>query len=180
MRTGNPYPSAAIKLLLLTGARRGEIVGLRWQNVDFNRKCLRLPDSKTGAKVVFLNEPALEILRSLPRVSNNLHVIPGNRLGAPFVGINKIWARVRTAAALRDVRLHDLRHSFASVAVGDGLSLPIIGALVGHKNAATTARYAHLASDPLRAANDAVGEKIAAALRIGSKGDSSVGTSKAS
>ena len=180
VRTGNPYPSAAIKLLLLTGARRGEIVGLRWQNVDFNRKCLRLPDSKTGAKVVFLNEPALEILRSLPRVSNNLHVIPGNRLGAPFVGINKIWARVRTAAALRDVRLHDLRHSFASVAVGDGLSLPIIGALLGHKNAATTARYAHLASDPLRAANDAVGEKIAAALRIGSKGDSSVGTSKAS
>lgn len=176
--TGNPYPSAAIKLLLLTGARRGEIIGLQWQNVDFNRRCLRLPDSKTGAKVVFLNEPALEILRSLPRVSNNLHVVPGNREGAPFVGINKIWARVRTAAALRDVRLHDLRHSFASVAVGDGLSLPIIGALLGHKNAATTARYAHLASDPLRAANDAVGAKIAAALRIGSKGEPSVVASK--
>jgi site-specific recombinase XerD len=178
--TGNPYPSAAPKLLLLTGARRGEIIGLQWQNVDFSRKCLRLPDSKTGAKVVFLNEPALEILRSLPRVSNNLHVIPGSRVGAPFVGIDKIWARVRTSAALWDVRLHDLRHSFASVAVGDGLSLPIIGALLGHKNAATTARYAHLASDPLRAANDAVGAKIAAALRIGSKGELSPVASKAS
>ena len=178
--TGNPYPSAAINLLLLTGARKGEIFGLQWQNVDFVRKCLRLPDSKTGAKVIFLSEPALEILRSLPRVSNNLHVIPGARVGAPFVGIDKIWARVRTAAALRDVRLHDLRHSFASMAVGDGFSLPIIGALLGHKNAATTARYAHLASDPLRAANDAVGAKIAAALRIGSTSEPSVGASKAS
>jgi integrase len=178
--TGNPYPSAAIKLLLLTGARRGEIIGLQWQNVDFSRKCLRLPDSKTGAKVVFLSEPALEILRSLPRVSNNLHVISGSRVGAPFIGIDKVWARVRTAAALRDVRLHDLRHSFASVAVGDGFSLPIIGALLGHKNAATTARYAHLASDPLRAANDAVGAKIAAALRIGSTSEPSVGASNAS
>ena len=178
--TGNPYPSAAIKLLLLTGARRGEIIGLQWQNVDFSRKCLRLPDSKTGAKVVFLNEPALQILRSLPHVSNNLHVIPGNRAGAAFVGIDKIWTRVRTAAALRDVRLHDLRHSFASMAVGDGLSLPVTGALLGHKNTATTAGYAHLASDPLRAANDAVGAKIAEALRIGSKSDPGVGKSKAS
>ena len=126
--------------------------------------------------MAFFNEPALEILRSLRRASNNLHVIPGTRVGAPFVGIDKIWTRVRTAAALRDVRLHDLRHSFASMAVGDGLSLPIIGALLGHKNAATTARYAHLASDPLRVANDAVGAKIAAA----SKGEPFVVVSKAS
>jgi integrase len=165
--TGNPYPVAAIKLLLLTGARRGEITGLQWQNVDFARKCLRLPDSKTGAKVIFLNDAALEILRGLPRLSKNLHVIPGTRTGAAFVGIDKVWARVRAAAALSDVRLHDLRHSFASMAVSDGFSLPVIGALLGHKNTATTARYAHLASDPLRAANEAVGAKIATALRIG-------------
>jgi integrase len=165
-KTGNQYPVAAIKLLLLTGARRGEIFGLQWQNVDFDRKCLRLPDSKTGAKVIFLNEAALDILRSLPRLKNNLYVIPGTLVGGPFVGIDKIWHRVRASAGLRDVRLHDLRHSFASVAVGGGLSLPIIGALLGHKHAATTARYAHLAAAPLRAANDAIGAKITAAMQI--------------
>jgi hypothetical protein len=84
----------------------------------------------------------------------------------PFVGIDKIWHRVRASAGLRDVRLHDLRHSFASVAVGGGLSLPIIGALLGHKHAATIARYAHLAAAPLRAANDAVGAKITAAMQF--------------
>lgn len=163
--TDNPYPSAAIKLLLLTGARRGEITGLQWQNVDFERKFLRLPDSKTGAKVIFLNAAALEVIQSLPRLSNNLHVIPGTRVGAPFVGLDKIWVRVRASARLDDVRLHDLRHSFASIGAGDGLSLQIIGALLGHKHAATTARYAHLAADPLRAANDAIGAKINAAMR---------------
>jgi integrase len=163
---GNPYPPAAIKLLLLTGARRGEIAGLQWQNVDFKQKCLRLPDSKTGAKVIYLNEPALDIIRALPRLSNNLYVIPGNRIGARSGAIDKVWARVRSAAGLRDVRLHDLRHSFASIGVVDGLSLPIIGALLGHKHSATTARYAHLAPGPLRIANDAVGSRIAAAMQI--------------
>ena len=164
-KTGNQFPAAAIKLLLLTGARRGEILGLQWQSVDLGRKCLRLPDSKTGAKVIFLNEAALDIFRSLPRLKNNLHVIPGTLVGGPFVGIDKIWDRIRTSAGLRDVRLHDLRHSFASVAVGGGLSLPIIGALLGHKHAATTARYAHLAAAQLRAANDAVGAKITAVMQ---------------
>jgi integrase len=165
-KTGNQFAVAAIKLLLLTGARRGEITGLQWQNVDLGRKFLRLPDSKTGAKVIFLNNAAREILRSLPRYNNNLHVIPGTRPGGPFVGLDKIWHRIRAAAGLRDVRLHDLRHSFASVAAGGGLSLPVIGALLGHKHAATTARYAHLAAVPLQAANDAVGAKIAAAMQI--------------
>ena len=165
--SGNPYPSAAIKLLLLTGARRGEIAGLQWQNVDFNQKCLRLPDSKTGAKVIYLNEPALDIIRSIPRLSTNLYVIPGNQVGAPSGAIDRVWSRVRSAAELRDVRLHDLRHSFASIGVVDGLSLPMIGALLGHKHSATTARYAHLSAGPLRIANDAVGSIIAAAMQIG-------------
>lgn len=164
----NPYPSAAIKLLLLTGARRGEILGLQWQNVDFDRKCLRLPDSKTGAKIIFLNGPATILLHSLPRLTGNLHVFPGSRSGGGFVGLDKVWVRVRAAADLADVRLHDLRHSFASIGVGDGLSLPIVGALLGHKHAATTARYAHLAADPLRVANEAVGARIAAAIDEGS------------
>jgi integrase len=164
--SGNPYPAAAIKLLLLTGARRGEIANLQWQNVDFQRKCLRLPDSKTGAKVIYLNEPALDILRALPRLANNLYVIPGTRVGAPSGAIDRVWSRARSAAGLRDVRLHDLRHSFASIGVVDGLSLPIIGALLGHKHSATTARYAHLAPGPLWTANDAVGSRIAAAMGL--------------
>ena len=163
-RTGNPYPAAAIKLLLLTGARRGEILGLQWQHVDFERQCLRLPDSKTGAKVVYLNAPALEVLAGLPRMQSNPHVVWGKREGKPLIGIDKFWFRVRAVAGLQDVRLHDLRHSFASMGVAGGLSLPIIGALLGHKHPATTGRYAHLSADPLRAANDLVGTRIAAAI----------------
>jgi integrase len=163
-RSGNPYPCAAIKLLLLTGCRRGEIIGLQWAHVDVQRQCLRLPDSKTREKVIYLNPPALALLTGLPRISSNPYVIAGERAGMPFGGIDKVWFRVRKAVGLDDVRLHDLRHSFASVGAAGGLSLPIIGALLGHKNAATTARYAHLSADPLRAANDAVGARIAAAM----------------
>jgi integrase len=164
-RTGNPYPTAAIKLLLLTGGRRGEIMGLQWQHVDFEHQCLRLPDSKTGAKVVYLNAPALEILAGLPRMANNPHVVSGKCDREPLCGIDKVWFRVRAAAELQGVRLHDLRHSFASMGVAGGLSLPIIGALLGHKHAVTTARYAHLSADPLRAANDIVGARIEAAMK---------------
>jgi integrase len=163
-RTGNPFPSAAIKLLLLTGCRRGEIVNLRWEHVDFDHECLRLPDSKTGAKVVYLNAPARALLQELPRTAGNRRVIPGVKAESASVAIDNIWPSVREVAGLADVRLHDLRHSFASVGAAGGLSLPIIGALLGHKHATTTARYAHLSADPLRAANDAVGARIAAAM----------------
>ena len=163
-RSGNPYPCAAIKLLLLTGCRRGEIVNLCWEYVDFERECLRLPDSKTGAKVVYLNAPSRALLQELPRIADNPRVFPGMRSDSASAAIDYTWSRVRTAAGLTDVRLHDLRHSFASVGAAGGLSLPIIGALLGHKHAATTARYAHLSADPLRAANDAVGARIAAAM----------------
>jgi integrase len=163
-RSGNPYPAAAIKLLMLTGCRRGEIVNLSWQHVDFEQECLRLPDSKTGAKVVYLNAPARAVLQDLPRMAGNLRVIPGIRVEGAGPALDKGWFRVRAAAGLADVRMHDLRHSFASVGAAGGLSLPIIGALLGHKHAATTARYSHLSADPLRAANDAVGARIAAAM----------------
>ncbi len=162
--SGNPYPSAAIKLLLLTGCRKGEIVNLCWDHVDFERECLRLPDSKTGAKVVYLNAPARALLCEVPRMANTSRVVPGARASSSGPAIDKVWSRVRMAAGLTDVRLHDLRHSFASVGAAGGLSLPVIGALLGHKHTATTARYAHLSADPLRAANDAVGARIAAAM----------------
>jgi integrase len=162
--TDNPYPAAAIKLLLLTGGRRGEILGLQWQHVDFERQCLKLPDSKTGPKIIYLNAPALEVLAGLPRMTTNPYVVPGRCAGKPLIGIDKFWFRVRAAAGLRGVRLHDLRHSFASMAVAGGLSLPVIGALLGHKHPTTTGRYAHLSADPLRAANDVVGKRIAAVM----------------
>ena len=172
--SGNPYPAAAIKLLLLTGGRRGEILGLQWEHVDFERQCLRLPDSKTGAKIIYLNAPALEVLAGLPRMSNNPYVVPGRCAGKPLIGIDKVWFRVRTAAGLRGVRLHDLRHSFASMGAAGGLSLPMIGALLGHKHPATTGRYAHLSADPLRAANDVVGMRIAAAMKRASDFDDAI------
>jgi integrase len=152
--SGNPFPSAAIKLLLLTGCRRGEVVDLCWDYVDFEHNCLRLPDSKTGAKIVYLNAPARALLQALPRLKNRPRVIPGLRAESASAAIDKVWSRVRQAANLADLRLHDLRHSFASVGAAGGLSLPIIGALLGHKHATTTARYAHLSADPLRAANE--------------------------
>jgi integrase len=155
---------AAIRLLVFTGARRNEILTLKWEHVDFERACLRLPDSKTGAKTVHLNPPALELLTSLPRVEGNPYVIPGERAGAHLVNIEKPWRRIRARAGLEGVRLHDLRHSFASFGAGAGLGLPIIGALLGHTQAATTARYAHLAADPLKQANDLIGARIAAAM----------------
>ncbi len=162
--SGNPYPVAAIKLLALTGCRREEIAKLKWSYVDFGRGIIRLPDSKTGEKVVFLSAPGLGLLEELPKAEGNPFVIVGRKEGQPFNGLGKVWERVRARAGLNDVRLHDLRHSFASVGVGDNLSLPIVGALLGHRNPATTQRYAHLSAHPLRSANEAVGSKIAAAL----------------
>ena len=165
--SANPFPVAAIKLLLFTGCRRSEITGLRWEHVDFERgrEGLRLPDSKTGEKTVHLNEPALAVLNKLPRIEGNPFVIAGTRDGAASGGLDKVWARVRKAAGLDGVRLHDLRHSFASVAAAGGASLPIIGAMLGHKHAVTTSIYAHLSADPVRAANEAVGKRIVSAMR---------------
>ncbi|HLY54100.1 MAG TPA: tyrosine-type recombinase/integrase [Stellaceae bacterium] len=164
--SGNPFPAAAIKLLLLTGSRRSEIIKLEWPYVDAKpgRECLRLPDSKTGAKVVHLNHPATVVLQALPRVEGNPYVIAGTRKGAPFTGIDKVWSRIRKAAKLEGVRLHDLRHSYASFGAAGGLGLPLIGALLGHKQATTTARYAHLSDDPVRRASEAIGGALADAM----------------
>lgn len=160
----NPYVVAAIRLLIFTGARIGEILGLRWEHVEFERAMLRIADSKTGAKVIYLSAPALDVLANLPRQEGNSHVICGTREGGRFVDLEKPWRRIRSQAKLEDVRLHDLRHSFASVGVSGGASLPVIGKLLGHTQPATTARYAHLSADPLRAANEAIGQSMAAAL----------------
>lgn len=153
---------AAIRLLLLTGARLREILHLRWEYVDFERGLLLLPDSKTGRKTIILNAPALSILEGLEKVSPL--VIPGEVPGKPRADLKRPWAAVSARAGLAGVRLHDLRHTHASFGAGSGMGLPIIGKLLGHTQAATTARYAHLDADPLRKASDRIGGAIAAAL----------------
>jgi len=159
--TEGPYAVAAIRLLALTGARLNEILTLRWDCVDFERQTLWLPDSKSGRKPVFLSQPAIEVLANLPRFDGNPFVIVGEKRGEHLKNLQKPWGRVRKAAGLHDVRIHDLRHSYASIAAAAGLSLPVIGRLLGHTKSVTTERYAHLAAEPLRAANEAVGERIA-------------------
>ena len=166
---GSPYVPAAIKLLVFTGARLGEMLGLRWEWIDFERGEARLPDSKTGAKTVHLPPPALAVLAELPRIEGNPHVIVGGVAGAALVNLEKPWRCIRKAVGLDDVRLHDLRHAFASVAASSGLGLPIIGKMLGHSQPQTTARYAHLAADPVKSAATAVAGKIAAAMSAGNK-----------
>ncbi len=165
----SPFAVAAIRLLVLTGARKGEILTLKWEHVDTERGCLRLPDSKTGAKVIPLGAAALEALSEIPRIEGNPYVLPGLE-GRHFVGLQKTWERIRKRAGLEDVRLHDLRHSFASVAVAGGNSLYLVGKVLGHQQARTTERYAHLADDPVKAVADKTAAHIAAAMKNGNGG----------
>jgi integrase len=161
---GSPYVVAAIRLLVFTGARLSEILGLQWSWIDFERAEARLPDSKTGAKTLHLPPPAMAVLANLPRLDGNPHVIVGMRRGAPLVNLEKPWRAIRIAAGLDGLRLHDLRHAFASIAASSGLGLPIIGKMLGHTQPATTARYAHLASDPVKAAAATVADRIESAM----------------
>jgi integrase len=166
----DPFAAAAIRLLILTGARLREILLAQWQYVDFERGILFLPNSKTGQKSLYLNPPALEVLAGLPRLEGNPYIIPGMKAGAPRADLKKPWASVTRAAKLNGVRIHDLRHSFASIGAGASLGLPIIGKLLGHTQAATTHRYAHLDADPMRRAAETIGATISAALDGGKKG----------
>ncbi|MFT3687728.1 tyrosine-type recombinase/integrase [Paenirhodobacter sp.] len=160
---------AAIRLLLLTGARVREILDLEWWCVDWERGMLRLPDSKTGAKVIVLGGAALAVLDGLPRIGR--YVIASTSAGTkdekPRADVNRLWRAACRVAEIEGTRLHDLRHSNAAVGAGAGLSLHQIGGLLGHSQASTTRRYAHLAADPQRRAADLIGNEIAAALGIG-------------
>ena len=160
------YAIAAIRLLLLTGARLREILHLRWREWDRQRGLLVLPDSKTGRKTIVLNSAATAVLESLPAIG--CYVIASESAGKkderPRSDLNKPWRTIRRRAGLVDVRLHDLRHSFASVGAGRGLALPQIGALLGHSQPSTTQKYAHHGNAPLREAAEVVGKTIAAAL----------------
>lgn len=162
----SPYAAAAIRLLLLTGARLREITNLEWDFVDLERGRLQLPDSKTGAKVIHLSAPAAKVLADMPREPGNPFVIVGQKEGRNIVALHTAWNAVRDAAGLKNIRIHDLRHTFASIGAGAGLGLPIVGKLLGHAQASTTNRYAHLADDPLRRGNDMIARQIASAMGI--------------
>ena len=152
---------AAIRLLMLTGCRLSEIQKLRWEHVDLDAGELRLPDTKTGAKVVHVGDPAIAVLRGIDRQEDGPWVIAGRKPGNHLTDLQHPWRRIRARAGLEDVRIHDLRHSFASGGLLVGEGLPMIGKLLGHTQVQTTARYAHLANDPVKSAANRIASRIA-------------------
>jgi integrase len=162
------FATAAIRLLILTGARLREILHAKWAQIDLERGLIFLADSKRGKKPLYLSAAAQEVLADVPRVEGNPPVIAGAKDGAPRADLKKPWAAVSRAAGLRGVRIHDLRHSFASFGAGASLGLPIIGKLLGHSQPATTARCAHLDADPMRRAANTISATIS--WRSGSPG----------
>ncbi len=160
----NVFAVAAVRLLALTGCRENEILSLRWDAVDLERGYLRFADTKTGKSVRPLGQSAATVLLGLPRVHNNPFVLPGQKPGDHLREIKRLWYAVRSAAKLEGLRLHDLRHSFASVPATSGESLLVVRSLLGHKNVASTERYAHLGDDPVKSAADRAAADIAAWL----------------
>ena len=152
---------AAVRLLMPTGCRPSEIQKLRREYLDLDAGELRLRDAKTGARRVQLPPTAVRLLEALPRRPDSPWVFPGRRPDTRRSGIDAIWYVVRNEAGLDDVRLHDLRHSFASRALALGETLPVIGKLLGHSDIETTARYAHLARDSVHEAAERVAGSIA-------------------
>lgn len=163
------HAAAALRLLLFTGARLREILHLKWDQVDFDRGLLFLADSKTGRKTIVLNAPALAVLADLPRLGK--YVIAGDDVDKPRSDLKRPWNLIRNYAGLSDVRIHDLRHTFASIGAGASLGLPIVGKLLGHAQPSTTARYAHLDADPVRRASNTIGGQIANAMAGGASAE---------
>jgi integrase len=155
----------AIELLLLTGARLNEILKAEWSWVDMRRGLLSLPDSKTGAKPVYLGAAATTLLKQQKaNAGGSAYIFPSPDGEKSFVNLRKSWLRICQRAKLDSVRLHDLRHTAATIAVGKGATLAVIGRLLGHSQAQTTLRYAHVDIDPaLNAAND-IGRVVNSAL----------------
>ena len=154
----------AVRLLMLTGCRLGEIMTLKWDHVDLKARELRLPDSKTGAKIVHFGRTAADVLKGIKKLDDNAYVVAGKKEGSHLTDLQHPWRRIRVKAGLDDVRIHDLWHSYASGALALGEGLPMIGKLLGHTQVQTTARYAHLANDPVKTAAGRVSDTIGAAM----------------
>jgi integrase len=159
----SPHGAAGLRLALFTGARSGEITAIQWSHIDWQRRLVRLPDSKTNEpRTIHLSEAALEVIKTVPRVGK--FVIAGTKPNEFYKNLKRAWIVAREYAGLQDCRLHDLRHSYASLAAGRGVSLQVIGKLLGHRVPQTTARYAHLARDAVAAVNDELGAAMQAAI----------------
>jgi integrase len=166
----NQVAAKAILLLLLTGARRNEITHARWENVDLKASMLFVPLSKSGtSRYIVLNKDAVAVLRSIPRLPGNPYVFPSPITGRPSASLHFPWNRIRTKAGLDDLRLHDLRHSFASALVNDGRELYTVQRLLGHANAKATQRYAHLKRETLAEAAETMGTLVSPILEETSK-----------
>ena len=150
-----------IRLLMLTGCRKTEIMTLRWEHVDLGRAEMRIVDGKTGSRTVHLSSSAVAVLAALPRAPDNPWVVPGAKPGMHIADIDTAWQSIRARAGLHGVRIHDIRHSFASRALALGEGLPVIGRLLGHRQIETTARYAHLTQDSVRKSAERVAVRIA-------------------
>jgi integrase len=157
------FAAAGLRLALFTGARSGEITAFKWEHVDWERRLIRLPDSKNNEpRTVHLSDAAIEVLRTTKHVSP--FIVAGNKHNTSYQNLSRAWALARKYAGLNDVRLHDLRHSYASLAAGRGVSLHMIGKLLGHRDPNTTQRYAHLARDIVQRVNDELGAAMQAAI----------------
>ena len=151
-----------IRLLMLTGCRKTEIMTLRWKHVDLDRAEMRIVNGKTGDRTVHLSPSAVNVLAALPREPDNPWVVPGAKPDTHMADIDGAWQSIRARAGLHDVRIHDIRHSFASRALALGEGLPIIGRLLGHRRVESTARYAHLARASVRQSAERIAVSIAA------------------
>tara|TARA_R110002051_G_scaffold325797_1_gene431406 strand:- start:8874 stop:9848 length:975 start_codon:yes stop_codon:yes gene_type:complete len=164
---GNPHAVNIVRLLALTGARRGEIERLKWRSIDFDHGTALLSDTKTGRVAWPLSQSVLVLLEELKKGSKSKWVFPASSGDKHYQGLNRAWPEIRSAAKLDDVRLHDLRHSFASIGAASGMGLQVVGKLLGHRQASTTARYSHLGDDPLRNAADQIAEQVMVSLKGG-------------
>lgn len=161
----NPVFAAGVKVVMMTGARRSEIFEAEWPWLDAERRCLTLPDSKTGAKVIALPAVALDLILGQPRLAGCRWIFPSTKTNRPFVNFTAQWKPVLERAGVGPWRLHDMRHGFASAAIAAGASLYIVGKQLGHAKAATTGRYAHISDEP----KHALAEMVAALFAIGEK-----------
>lgn len=161
MNNVSPFAIAAIRFLILTGCRAGEALNLQWGWIDWDHNLAKLPDSKTGQKPLMMGDGAMALLKTLPRIEGTPLVFASAVGGTTPLSIKKVWIKVRKLADIEDVRIHDLRHNFASQAVSSGQSLYMVGKLLGHSQSQTTQRYAHLAPDPIKQAANDVSNKLA-------------------